>query len=346
LFGICLLVSLLYYRRTRGTWYSILLPRSLQFKLFAVIGLPNALNGELTLASSPNTRTPPFVQQALFTMGPLFTALMHVFWLKESLNHYKTRLGLVFCVCLVGGVAIALAPLVQDALDGADSGTSNPVFWSSIFALGSLASCVSNVGQKWWLTHAASAVKSKLMARTPSYFTYFRMSFWQAIYNMVWILVLMPVDIIPGFGDSDSYEEFVGHASNVTASTLLPWEWTDYSYAGLLGLTFNLGYLMSFLGSLRLNHESVVFSSLVNVGVTWAAQVFFFLIPALEGPVDLPWWSIWIPMVLGSVGVLGFGYLEDYYAEHHKPEEASLLPINVDDDSSDEEEPEKKKLLP
>ena len=84
-------------------------------------------------------------------------------------------------------------------------------------------------------------------------------------------------------------------------------------------------FVVSLVASLRLNHESVVYSALASVATTWAAQVFFYNFPQLQGGVDvrpqhditshhapqLPWWSIWLPLVFGGVGVVGFAWLED-----------------------------------
>ena len=325
---LCVAVLVLHYKRNGMPWYSVALPWSLHWRIF-VIGFFNATNGVFTLAASPNTRTPPFIQQGLFTLGPFFTALMNMFWLKESMGHYNNKWGYLCLLCMVISFGLALAPPIQDAINGDDSG-HNVVFWSTMFTLGSVFACVYNVGQKWWLHHAHDSEMRGELAPAPETFKYYRMLFWQTLYSGTWIVLLMPVDIIPGFGDSSTLSEFKAHASNVLSSGLLPWMWSKYSNAGLLGLAFNVGYIVSLIASLRLNHESVVFCALANVAVSWGAQVFFYLIPSLQGPVDLPWWSIWLPLVFGGIGVVGFAVLEDRGGQSRKTSQQSLLPINTE----------------
>ena len=79
----------------------------------------------------------------------------------------------------------------------------------------------------------------------------------------------------------------------------------------MIGVAYNAGFMLSLGASLRLNHESVVYSALVSTAVSFAAQVFFYLFPTLQGPVSLPWWSIFFPVIFGGAGVLGFAYLEE-----------------------------------
>ena len=71
----CIGPLLAYYWRKDQVWHSLRLPLSLHWKLF-IIAFFNATNGVFTLAASPNTRTPPFIQQGLFTLGPFFTSLV------------------------------------------------------------------------------------------------------------------------------------------------------------------------------------------------------------------------------------------------------------------------------
>ena len=66
-------------------------------------------------------------------------------------------------------------------------------------------------------------------------------------------------------------------------------------------------------------------------------QVFFYLVPALQGPVDLPWWSIWLPLVFGGIGVVGFAALEDKKAVKDQLDAKKRASVNVD--SSDETQP-------
>jgi hypothetical protein len=130
------------------------------------------------------------------------------------------------------------------------------------------------------------------------------MLFWQTLYSGIWIVICLPTDLIPLFGNASrfifsSVALFTPHSlsdlsrlgGNVLGSGLLPWLWTKYDYAGLMGLAFNSGYIISMIASLRLNHESVVFSALANVAVSWGCQVVFYLIPSLQGPVSLPWYE-------------------------------------------------------
>ena len=107
LFLLLLLPLKIFHQRTSHTHFSINLPFQLHWRI-STLGIVNAISGVLTLAASPNTRTPPFIQQGLFTLGPFFTAILNVVFLKESMSHYINKIGIVSLVCLVASFALAL----------------------------------------------------------------------------------------------------------------------------------------------------------------------------------------------------------------------------------------------
>ena len=101
--------------------------------------------------------------------------------------------------------------------------------------------------------HAAWQVEQ--MIQLPHTFVYVHLLAGQCCVMLLFFACCYWVDLLPWFGFASSLEEMAKH-SEVLSLSFLPWRWGEVNQSGLLFCLFNIGYLVSFVCALGMNHFS------------------------------------------------------------------------------------------
>lgn len=264
--------------------------------------------------ASPN-RTPPFFQAMVPLFEPLFVAIFEKIWLKRSMKKYRTIAGAFVIVCIVTCGLLSIIPIFENGIK-----TGNRAWlWCILSITGIMFQSCNYVGQMWCMISIRNNddnYENYLLLPTTNRYSpietkkdYIALAFYQNLYQFLVILALCWTDFIPGFGDATS--KFPENARDILAGSFLPWKFSEFNKAGLYALMFNLGYLVNFTSGVALNDNSPIYNSIVSVATAFGASFIYYMFPALSsGAMVMPWWSIWMPLIIGGFGVIGAGYVE------------------------------------
>ncbi len=163
---------------------------------------------------------------------------------------------------------------------------------------------------------------------------YFNLLMWQTFWLLWWVLFFFWADLIPGFGNAASLSQF-GSLMSTCMGCFMGANGSVCPYVWAYMLIFNVGYIVSFVASADLNRESANFTMIQSVVIPIVVVVFFEAFPSINPtPGALPWWSVYIPLLLTSVGVFLWKRWEIIDAEEQSMAASSLRePLSTIDES-------------
>lgn len=290
-------------------------------QLVCACGLLASLNSYLNVYAAPPSRTPPLVQSVLLNTGVLFAVPLSKAMLGDNKRYCAPRpviaatlIALSVVVSLlpsvlsdgslpppdvelgggVGGAARALAGRLLAASPSATLG------WASLYLLANLpwaADCV--VEQAFMMragAHEEGYSNSDLATVT------LRMLFWQALWVLVFLFVFAWVDLIPGFGFSDSPADFAHNTLHAVVCSVVgrdaaarvsgkPLD-TCPALAPLWAAAMSAGFVVAYIGDAVLIRVSASLSMLNYVLITGVTSAIF-LVPGVNpAPEGTPLYSV------------------------------------------------------
>ncbi|XP_065188822.1 uncharacterized protein LOC135819524 [Sycon ciliatum] len=181
-----------------------------------LLGSFNVLNGLLLVFSSPDDRTPVFLQPLLSTIIIPFT----VFFSYVILRKKESAPRLICCLIVIIGLVISTEPVIFN-IDG--QGSSGPVktkaitrfVWSCVFMIGFVPLAINNVVEEKLLKQSAKKAEACGGEAAKEHdVNALLLMFWINFWTFVLYVVLFWVDFIPVFGTVSGFHDFKAHMSD------------------------------------------------------------------------------------------------------------------------------------
>lgn len=275
-------------------------------KAFVLIGLLNGLNGVMIIFSNPHVAG---VAQSTLSQAVIpLTLGLSVLILRSSFS--KTMwFGAFVILC---GVGVELSPSLfspvhfaspqsQSFSSSSSAGAKSAnQWWSIVFALGQLPAALCSIYQEQAFTQGVRINVVYMMA-------------WSSLAQFCSLCIAAPLDFIPGFGNSDSFDGFLLSFRNASLCVANDWPGhPECSTAGaLLACCILTMLLTNVFQALLVKHSSASLSVLVLTLIT-PASTFCFTFPALMGADHTEKMSAqqWVALVVLMVGVAVYRYAD------------------------------------
>jgi len=272
-------------------------------KAFAAIGCLNGLNGILIIFSNPHVSG--VAQSTLSQFVIPLTLLLSVIILRASFSRIM-YLGAFIILC---GVGLELSPtfaaspaklMLERSSSSSSSSSDDSGWWAVVFALGQLPAALCSIYQEQAFTKGVRINVVYMMA-------------WSSLAQFVALVLAVPLDFIPGFGNSGSFSGFIANMRNATlcvADQLEGHEECKHA-AFLLGCCVLTMLLTNVFQALLVKHSSASLSVLVLTMIT-PASTFCFTLPFLMGKDHTEVMSLleWIALVVLMIGVIIYRYAD------------------------------------
>jgi drug/metabolite transporter (DMT)-like permease len=225
--------------------------------LFITLGVLNAFNGILIVYSSPLKRTHGSMQAILSSATMPFTVLFSKLILRKS--YHKQQLIGVFLTVM--GMSVSLIPILCNF-----SLENTEILWPAIFVVGQIPLVVMNI------------IEEKIFEEQPNYDSVLLIA-WESLYQFITLLLLYWVDIIPGFGMSNSLLDWDQKFKNGIACFLTPWNMQidKCSYCALTGGIFIIAYCCYYILSAELIRYASANTVAVVSSISPVLVVFFWI---------------------------------------------------------------------
>ena len=183
-----------------------------------ILGFLNAINGILIVFSSPEDRTPAFLQPLLSTIIIPFTVLASFVLLRKREGIPR----LICCLAVVIGLIISTEPVIFN-LDGQGSSGAvhtKPIVkfvWSCVFMLGFVPLAINNVFEEKIVKRAANSEKLKMSKGGEAGdkdVNSLLLMFWINLWTFVVFGLMFWTDFIPVFGTVNGFTEFKEHMND------------------------------------------------------------------------------------------------------------------------------------
>ena len=280
-------------------------------KAFMLIGLLNGLNGVMIIFSNPHVAG---VAQSTLSQAVIpLTLGLSVLILRSSFSKMMW-LGAFVILC---GVGVELSPSFILPLQSTPAQPRSTPFaaatataaagdeptnqwWSVVFALGQLPAALCSIYQEQAFTRGVRINVVYMMA-------------WSSLAQFVSLCIAAPLDFIPGFGNSGTFDGFLLSFRN--ASLCVANDWPDHPECGtagvLLACCIVTMLLTNIFQALLVKHSSASLSVLVLTLIT-PASTFCFTFPALMGENHTEKMSSkqWVALVVLMAGVGVYRYAD------------------------------------
>lgn len=270
-------------------------------KAFMLIGLLNGINGVLIIFSNPHV---PGVTQSVLSQAVIpLTLGLSVLILRMRFSKMMWLGGFI----ILCGVGIELSPsffptpqTLSASSQSVSSSEPSNQWWSVAFALGQVPAALCSIYQEQAFTQGVRINVVFMMA-------------WSALAQFLSLCAAAPLDFIPGFGNSDTLDEFLLSFRN--ASLCLADDWPGHpecsSASFLLACCVVTMLLTNIFQALLVKHSSASLSVLVLTLIT-PASAFCFTIPALMGKEHTEKMDPqqWIALVILMTGVTIYRYAD------------------------------------
>jgi len=146
-------------------------------------------------------------------------------------------------------------------------------YWPVIFLLGNVPGVLMNVIEEW------------VFRDTKQQFDNIYLLAWESLYQLVTVMVLFWTDLIPGFGTSESFSQWVTEINDGFACFFTPnlTENDTCQYCLLLGLIFTAAYCFSYIfGAVMMKNVSAISNAMVSVIAPTVAVFFWICFPSLN----------------------------------------------------------------
>eukprot|EP01130_Rhizamoeba_saxonica_P019194 TRINITY_DN9855_c0_g1_i1.p1 TRINITY_DN9855_c0_g1~~TRINITY_DN9855_c0_g1_i1.p1 ORF type:complete len:378 (-),score=48.60 TRINITY_DN9855_c0_g1_i1:98-1231(-) len=282
------------------------------FMTMVLLGFFTSLNGYGAVYAAPTSRTPAIIQ-VVMTNSTIFFGIPATKLFVPSKKNMKYTHYLVYLSlgCVFLGIFMALLPDLILAFNGGSVSKENPgvmFLWILLFTSGMAMASMANVFQERFFSS-----RSSFENRNEAYERQF-MLFWSCLFQLVFMIVLSPLDLIPKFGSSNSIQEFT--------EMLLDSFMCNFGLGGICsvnnfiyGVMFIGCFAISFVATAILNQESANFALIAGTVATPVGMIAALIIPQLKNDESTPIWSVIPSGILLLVGTIIWKYWEVKYPD-------------------------------
>lgn len=227
---------------------------------FILIGILNGLNGILIVYASSLSRTPGSQAAVLSTQVIPFTMLLSRFLLKKKYSSMQKLGGFL----TMKGMAITLIPEFNSM---GESKASSPIIWPIIYIIGIIPGVLMNI------------MVENVFEDFSKFDNIFLLS-WQSLYTLLTVGFLFWTDIIPGFGTSQTFEDFSTRFSNGFSCFFDPGSTSvgKCNYSALLGIIYTFAYCLLYIYSADLMKYASANSTAIVSSVSPVVCIFFWIL--------------------------------------------------------------------
>ncbi|CAF0798392.1 unnamed protein product [Adineta ricciae] len=290
------------------------------------VSIFDAANALLITFSSHGSRVPPAITSILSQITIPFTFIFSKLLLKKNYRwlHFSS-IGFVLL-----GVIFSLIPTFKQIHDGtADTTLKQGWYWPFVYILGCIPSAIKTIIQE-----RLQVEFTKYAREREEKITRFSVIYFQAVETMFQVTIIVlcfPLDLVPGFGTSDSIDQWwssfsdgfkclfnVGHTLNdrchIAAGT------------GMLYIVSCL--LASVIGTFLTDHTSANWLAIVSSISPLLSTSFWFIFPGINrwaGVVDVTGWDIGFNLGALPIVFIGMVLYQSGGTDRQVDEETSLI---------------------
>jgi len=260
-------------------------------------GLSNQLNGIFVIYAASMYRTPPVLMVMLQNTGVFWSIITRSLLVRNKKINYcsiKPFISLLFLSIAI--FIMMLAKIFYDTNKSIFSWTS--IFWTGCATIGAFFGTLYNTIQEKYLDESG-----KILNTSEKKFNYIYTVVISYICQILFMILFFWVDIIPGFGYSNIYTFLPNLFNSIKC-------YFNGLKNFLLGSTFCVGFLLTYVSSSVLNEDSSGFVMYVNALQTPFCAVVFYIIQ--QKTQDTPIWAAIPSLILIFIGVCIWKYWESH----------------------------------
>jgi len=247
---------------------------------------------------------------------------------KEKINYFQL-LPLLALTSVLVGIGISIIPtiiaVVNNPSSWDQSGTGS-IIWIIIFIIAVGPGALYNVLQERFLARRA---RDKIVGRHV-FIDELVVLLFGCMFQVLTIVVVFPVDFLPKFGFSQNIGEWAQALTSSCKCFVNAIE--GCKDAWWLGLIFNAGYIISYLGTIGLNNESANYGLLASTLTTPVAAAFWLIFSNLNPNSETtPWYYVVPATLLLLVGTLLWKFWELREEDHIKELDRLAQSLHVED---------------
>lgn len=251
--------------------------------LTAVLGFFNASNGVLIVFATGNT--PEQYQAILLSAQVVVTFIFMCIFVPSSTRSFAALFGspatiilLVSFVCCIGGIFVGLIPQLQQGAAG-DAGMVDPQQWTLVYATAMIPGGLYNVAASYYLRTftLAPEIDVEESVQSDANYVKFAMLGLSAVFQLLFMFVLFPLDWAPWFGTTHS-----PHESALALTNGWKCIFGGCKDNAPFFVAFLCSYMAQYLGTAVLNKYSSTFTSMMTQVGSPVTTIFLLAIPSLR----------------------------------------------------------------
>jgi drug/metabolite transporter (DMT)-like permease len=226
---------------------------------FILIGVFDGLNGILIVFSSSLDRTPGSLAAVLGSSVIPFTMMFSYFMLKKKYSTPQLLGGFL----TIMGMMISLIPQINSVGEGKEMSS---IMWPLVFLIGNIPGVLMNI------------MEENVFEDFSDFDNIFLLS-WESLYQVITVGLVFWADIIPGFGTSKTFEDFMTRFSNGFTCFFMPGTTSveKCNFSAFTGIIFTFAYCVSYIYGAALMKYSSANSTAIVSSVSPVLCVFFWL---------------------------------------------------------------------
>lgn len=276
-------------------------PHKSSWKILCLAGLCDALNSIFIVYASQSNRVPAILQPILYNLNIFSVILSNKLILSDKKKYFNWYV-LISIFLILLSVSITSIPFYTN------KNVENPnefIGWSMIYVIGACFGIVFNIYQSIFYKnekeelikdeqyHIISTqdreinniINMEKISLKHFFSNSFILLFYQCLFQFISILSLIWIDLLPGFGRST--------VNNLSDNLLSMFKCNFTNQCGnsyIYYLVFNIGYMLSYVGSCYLNLDNSPFNILFMALATPISIIFWIIAPysdTLSGNINL-----------------------------------------------------------
>lgn len=306
-------------------------PNKTDWKTLFFAGFYDALNGIFTIYASQPNRVPSILQPFLLNFSIVASIIGNKFILKDK-KKYNNRYVWISSLCIVLSIAIMSVP--QFTQYQSESAVNFAV-WTIIFIIGATFAAIFNVYQTQFYNNQNKIIGSLKVnasliddaSAKPSRQKFgefvsdsFLLLFYQSTIQLLAMFAFIWTDLLPFFGSSTP-KNFDDNLKSMFVCNFT----SQCSLTFMYYILFNIGYVLSYIGSCYLNVESAPFNMVVTTLVTPIVVIFWLIFPSINPSPNTIGYEYALPsLFLAVIGVSLWKYWENKEKNNNK----TYLPVD------------------
>jgi hypothetical protein len=267
------------------------IPKKSDISILLYAGLYDALNGLFVIYASQPNRVPSIIQPFLTNWSIIASVIGNKFIVRDT-KIYNNKFVWSAALCIIGSIVIISVPQL---LQGESESAFDFIIWSLVYIIGASFGAIFNVYQtKFYnnqyepqfdelkLNNLETNESTPLIRKNKIIMRDFLdqsslLLFYQSAIQLIVMFLLIWVDIMPFFGSSTQ--------TNFAENIKLMFTCNFTSECGntyIYYILFNIGYVLSYIGSCYINIKSAPFNMIVTVLTSPIVVIFWLIFPNIN----------------------------------------------------------------